>query len=273
MAKKNLKNKTKQSPTPQGSNNGEKKRNGFLFSVLALMVALVIIAAVLGGAFYIVIHNNVNGLAEKYRKEIQAIPVLKHALPVPPDPEDPKYMTDAEIKDRYMELRKLRDELKAQLEEAGEKIEELRKYKDEQDRFTAENEKVRQSLEQQRLEIEEKIKRYEEDKKKLDEAIAQSDRDGFIEFFEKIDRENAEAIYARVIKEKKEEEEDVKFAKLYEAMDAEAAARIFEQLGSSKIDLVVEALKNMNREAASEILASMDPAYAAKVTEKLKGDE
>lgn len=273
MAKENRKKKMKQSPNPQGSINGEKKQNGFLFSVLALIAALVIIVAVLGGAFYIVIRNNVNGLAERYRKEIQAIPVLKHALPVPPDPEDPQYMTAAEIKDRYQELRKLRDELKAQLEEAGKKIEELRKYKDEQDRITAENERVRESLERQRLEIEEKIKRYEEDKKKLDEAIAQNDRDGFTEFFERIDRENAEAIYAQVIKEQKAKEEDVKFAKLYEAMDADAAARIFEQLGSSKIDLVVEALKNMNREAASEILASMDPAYAAKVTEKLKGDE
>ena len=54
--------------------------------------------AVIGGAFYFIMHNNINGIGERYRKNLQAIPVLKLALPSVKDPDDPKYLTDDEIK-------------------------------------------------------------------------------------------------------------------------------------------------------------------------------
>jgi flagellar motility protein MotE (MotC chaperone) len=52
-------------------------------------------------------------------------------------------------------------------------------------------------------------------------------------------------------------------------MDAGAAAKIFEELGDGKIDLVVDTLKNMNNKNAAQILEEMNENYAAKVTEKL----
>jgi len=57
------------------------------------LITLIVIVSVVGGVFFIVIKNNVNGLAEKYRNNLKNIPVLRMALPPPPadyDPLDPK---------------------------------------------------------------------------------------------------------------------------------------------------------------------------------------
>jgi len=52
-------------------------------------------------------------------------------------------------------------------------------------------------------------------------------------------------------------------------MDTKAAAKIFEELGDSQLDLVVETLRNMKKDVAAEIISEMSQSYAAKVTEKL----
>ena len=262
--------KKEQSPNPQGSSKKDGKQNGLVFTLLAFLTAIVVITAVLGGAFYFVINKNINGLAERYRKEINAIPVLRLALPKAPDPEDPKYMTADQLKDKYQELRKLKAELEKQLEEAGAKMQELQKYKDDQGKFTAELEREKNDLKQQQLQIDDKIKKLEEDKGKLDELVVNNNKGGFKEFFEKVDPANAERLYKEVVKEQKADEEAIKFAKIYETMDPSSAAKIFENLDSSKIELIVETLKNMKKEVSSEILASMDPAFAAKITVKLR---
>jgi hypothetical protein len=41
-------------------------------------------------------------------------------------------------------------------------------------------------------------------------------------------------------------------------------------MGTAKMDLIVETIKNMNQAIASEVMAAMTPAFAAKVAEKLR---
>jgi len=73
-----------------------------------------------GGVFFIVIKNNVNGLAEKYRNNLKNIPVLRMALPPPPadyDPLDPKNLKLDELIEKYNQFRKENGELAKKLEE------------------------------------------------------------------------------------------------------------------------------------------------------------
>ncbi len=257
-----------QSPKPQGSDN-QKGKKGFLFGLLAFVTALIIMFAVIGGAFFIVIHNNINGIGERYRKEIQGIPLLSMALPKVADPDDPQYLTQDQIKEKYQEYRKKNDELAKQLDEANKKISELQKVKDEQDKIKAESDKIKKDAQEQKEQTDLKEKQLLDDKKKLDELIANGDKAGFKAYFEKIDKENAQKLYTEILEEQKADEDAVKFAKLYESMDAGAAASIFEQLGDEKIDLVVDTLRYMKKEASAAVMAAMTPDYAAKITERL----
>ncbi|NLL04895.1 MAG: DUF615 domain-containing protein, partial [Clostridiaceae bacterium] len=91
MAKENKK-LVEKGPKTQGSINkpDKDKKKGLLFAVFALLTALVVIAVVVVGVSYVIIKNNVNGLADEYRDSIKNIPILKRALPHSPDEEDPE---------------------------------------------------------------------------------------------------------------------------------------------------------------------------------------
>jgi len=129
MAKEKIK-ETVKNPEAQGSGTEKKKaeKNGFLFGLLVLLITLIVIVSVVGGVFFIVIKNNVNGLAEKYRNNLKNIPVLRMALPPPPadyDPLDPKNLKLDELIEKYNQFRKENGELAKKLEETEKALNEL----------------------------------------------------------------------------------------------------------------------------------------------------
>jgi flagellar motility protein MotE (MotC chaperone) len=257
---------TAESPRPQ---TGAKKHRSIVFSIVTFFSVILVIALIFGGAFYFVIHNNVNGLAEKYRKSIQGIPVARLALPAAPDPLDPRYMTDSEIRDKYTEFRKANEELRKQLDESEKKLEELQKYKDEYEALKAENDKAEQDIKTRQAEQDARQVRLDELKAEVDSLIASGNKEGLKQYFETLDPETAKQIYTDVVKKEQTDANTKKFAQLYAAMDAAAAAGIFEELGNSQIDLIARTLKAMSNADSSEILAAMAPDFAAKVTQKL----
>ncbi|HEY9059827.1 MAG TPA: DUF615 domain-containing protein [Pseudobacteroides sp.] len=268
-------NQQLQSPKPQGSVD-ESDKKGILFVLFALLTALVIMIAVIGGALFIVIKNNVNGTAEKYRKEIQGIPVLNLALPTAKEADDPEELTPEDLKKKYVELKKAKDEKIKELDDANKKIAELEKTKNEQDKIKVEadkykkdNEELKKQNEAGKKQMEDERKKLEGYKKEIDEIVAKGDKTGFKEFYEQLNPEVSEKIYKEIITEKKVDTETKKFATLYETMDPSAAAAIFEQLGTGKIDLVVDILRYMKKESSAEVLAAMKTEFSAKVSEKL----
>jgi flagellar motility protein MotE (MotC chaperone) len=74
---------------------------------------------------------------------------------------------------------------------------------------------------------------------------------------------------ANLVQSQNISEEAKKFSQLYEAMDSSASAKIFEQMGESKMDLIISIIKNIKKEKTSEILAAMKPEFASKLTEKM----
>jgi len=262
----NIKKPKTATPSPQ---DNEKKDRKWLFTVLTIVAVIVVVAAVIGGVFYYIIRNNINGMAEHYRTTIQGIPVLRNALPKAVDPLDPKNMTQSQIIEKYKEFREENSVLKQQLEEANAKIKEYQAYKDEQEQIKLDIENQKQELNDREIALARKEKELDELKKQLDILAANGDKEGFKEYFEKIDPETAKQLYSDVTDKLQIDANVKKFAQIYAEMDAGAAARIFEQLGSEKIDMTAETLKAMSKDDASEILESMNPEFAAKLTEKL----
>jgi len=264
MAKSSSDNKkAAQNTKPQ---NNAKKSGNIIFTVL---IVVVIIALVFGGVFYYLVHNNISGLAERYRSTIQNIPLAKLALPKAPDPLDPKYMTEEEIENKYIEYRNENEALKKQLADANTKLDEFQAFKDDYDNLILNTEKKLEEAEKREAAAIEKELQIAELKLKIDELIANGDTESFKTYFEALDPENAKQLYAEIIKVDQVNANIKKFAQVYEVMDAAAAAEIFEQLGNAEIDMTAETLKIMKKENSSAILESMTPEFAAKVTEKL----
>jgi flagellar motility protein MotE (MotC chaperone) len=245
------------------------KGKGIVFTIITFFSVILIVAVVFGGSFFFIIHNNINGLGERYRNTLQTIPFVKLALPPVADPLDPKYLTAQEIKDKYVEFRKTNNEQKKQLMEYIKKLDELQKFKDEYDAKKAESDKALEDIKVKEAAIDGKQKQLDDMKKKIDELIASGDKAGLKQYFESVNPDIAKQVYAEVVKQQQVDENAKKFVQVYEAMDASAAAQIFEGLGNSKIDLVTQTLKNMKKDSAAAILSAMTPDFASKVTEKL----
>lgn len=237
--------------------------------ILTALLVIFIIAVVFGGVFYFLIRSNAGGLAERYRAVIQSIPLARLALPAAPDPSDPKYMTGDEIKDKYLEFRNENEALKKQLADANTKLDEHLAFREDYDRLLEDAEKRMEEAKAEEAALKEKELQMAELKATIDGLISNGDRESFKAYFEKLDPENAERIYAEIVKEQQDDANLKKFAQVYEVMDPSAAAAIFEQLGTAQLDLTVETLEAMKKEGSSAILESMTPEFAAKVTEKL----
>lgn len=259
-----------ENPKSQGN---VKRGKGIFLTLLTFLTVIIVITAVFGGVFYFIIHNNINGLAERYRLSIQSIPLAKLALPKVADPLDPKNMTPDEIKKKYVEFRKENEALKKQfseeLSEANIKLDEYQVYKDDYENLKSDTEKKLEDIKAREAAVYEKELQLKELKQKIDELTANGDKESFKAYFESLDPENAKLLYSEIVKEQQVNADIKKFAQLYEVMDAATAAQIFEQLGNSKIDMTTETLKAMSKDNASAIMESMTPEFAAKITEKL----
>jgi flagellar motility protein MotE (MotC chaperone) len=253
---------------PKSQNNGKKGR-GVLFTLLTFLTVIVILAAVFGGVFYFVIHNNVNGLADRYRPNIRNIPLARLALPKAADPLDPKNMTAEEIKKKYIEFRSENTAIQKQLADTDTKLSDAQKFKTDYDKLKSDTDKQMQDVKDRQAALDQKDLELKDLKRTLDELTAAGNKEAFKSYFESVDPENAKLIYAEVAKELQADANTKKFAQIYAAMDASAASQIFEQLGNSKMDMIAQTLQAMSKENSSAILAAMTPAFAAKLTEKL----
>ena len=97
---------------------------------------------------------------------------------------------------------------------------------------------------------------------------AAPDADTYTKWYESIDAEAAEEIYRQVVAADVADEELKHLATAYAEMDAKNAAEILQTM-SGDLDTVVKIMKLMSPTDQSEILAEMDPQFAANVTKKL----
>ncbi len=94
------------------------------------------------------------------------------------------------------------------------------------------------------------------------------DADTYIEWYNELDAEHAEEVYREIISANQADQEILDLAAAYESMDAKDAAEILQSMNTD-MDTVALIMNNMSTEAQGEILAEMEPAFAASVTKKL----
>jgi flagellar motility protein MotE (MotC chaperone) len=219
------------------TDNNEKhlKHNKLLSGLTVLVSAFLLIAAIMSGTYYFIIHKNYNGVADKYRDYITRIPVIRHALPDVPEFEDPSQYTYYQLVNRYRELQKSKNLLENEYKNKTEESESLKK----------EVEALKRQLTDasgKAASADKLVKQAEEDMKKANEIIESANNS---------------------------ENDAKKFIELYEAIDPAVTARIFEQIGDEDIDLIARILMKMKKDVSAEIISNMDVKLLAKLTNKL----
>ena len=272
MANKDLSMEQSQDIKSLKMQEGESDKSSIKFYILSLITAIFVMVAVPVGAFYIAVSYNIKGIRDTYKDEIKKIPIINMALEKETLPDDPEKLTHDELKEYYTKVKKERDELLKE-KERGDKFEkELEETKDELEKLKSENAK----LDSESKIVQENTAKKEDElnklKEEIDKLITTGDKEGFKEYFEKVNSEVAKEVYESLTKDALDDEEAKKFASTYEEMDAAAAAAIFETLGTEKLKLITDILKYMKKENTAEILSAMEPALAATITDKLAKD-
>lgn len=263
-ALKNLNKDSKNSSQQDGAH-----KNSVLFYILTIITALLLVVLIIGGVFFFAIKSNVNGIADNMRDTIEKIPVLNLALPEKPEPEDEKNMTEEQVRQKYTQIRAEKLALDKQVEELTKQLADLNKQlsaKDtdssllKQQKETAETAQQKQAAEYQKL---------KKDFDELSAVIAKGDSAAYKNYFEKTDPALAAELYEKAVQDQKASEEVKKYVSIYETMDASASASILEKLGTGKMSLILEIMKNLKKETSASILTEMTPEFAAKVSEQL----
>ncbi len=253
---------------PQGPAKTERsereKPQGFLHSIVVIVLAFLVVAVVTLGVFYFMAKNNVNGFAETLKPHIGNYPILKHFMPknMPEfDPEDPMYLTNKEILEKYKEYREKVSDLNISLEEANQAIEELKKDGDslvEQQIKIEESKLILEEIEAQREAL-------KEDQKALEDLILQGDKEGFAAYFQKVNKATAEAVYAEIAKDMIIDEEKLILAEPFSKMDAQRAANMFSEMYTQDVEAMLDIFEGMQPKVMAPILEKMDSKLAAEV--------
>lgn len=122
-----------------------------------------------------------------------------------------------------------------------------------------------------------RLKTYEENqtafetlKKKFDREVVYTDNapdiNKYKDWYEEMYPDNAAEIYRQVLEQLAMDEVIVELSKYYAAMKPAKAAAIFEEM-TGDTEKVARILTCMKPDQAGEILAAMNPTYAAKLTE------
>ena len=235
--------------------NEEEKKGGFLTVFIVLLIIVIWIAI-----FALLINLDVGGLGTSLRPVLKDVPVINKILPVVSDEEiawenDLAYKDIVEANQRIKELEILVDKLTIEGEDKDDEIIAL----------TSQVNRLKE-LEKKMADFENRV--YEFDKKVVFGEYAPS-IDEYIKWYETISPENAERIYEMAIQKEAYNITIREKAEYYEKMKVSAAADIFENM-TADLEYVCKLLYCMKPKSVSDLLAAMDPLYAAKITRKMK---
>ena len=250
-------------------NNNFSKKNSILFYVLTIISALLLVALIIGGALFFAVKNNINGIADSLGDSIVDIPIMSLALPDEPNPEDEKNMTEEQVRKKYNQIRVDKVALDKQISDLTNQVEQLNKQLSAKDTNASLLQQQKGTLEKEKLKLTSDYASLKKDFDNASDAIAKGDTTEFKKYFEKLDPEHAADLYAEILKDQKISDDVKKYCSIYEAMDASAVAEIMEQMGSGKMTLIIEIMKNLKKDTSGDILAEMTPEFAAKVSEQL----
>ena len=239
----------------KGKNDEEKAGGKLLSAVLIFMIIIVWLAALV-----ILIKLDVGHFGSRIlRPVLKDVPVINMILPAASDDEAANE-TSLPYKNLAEALAQI-DALNATVAADQEKIQSMTEQIQEKD-----NEIVR-------------LKGFEDDQERFvqlknefyNEVVygnSAPDADTYIKWYESIDPDAAEEIYRQVVAQQEASSEIKDLATTYAEMEPASAAKILETM-KGDLDTVTKIMQEMASSDRAEIMAEMDPDFAANITKKL----
>ncbi len=239
----------------KGKNDEEKAGGKLLSAVLIFMIIIVWLAAMV-----ILIKLDVGHFGSRIlRPVLKDVPVINMILPAASDDEAANE-TSLPYKNLAEALAQI-DALNATVAADQEKIQSMTEQIQEKD-----NEIVR-------------LKGFEDDQERFvqlknefyNEVVygnSAPDADTYIKWYESIDPDAAEEIYRQVVAQQEASSEIKDLATTYAEMEPASAAKILETM-KGDLDTVTKIMQEMASSDRAEIMAEMDPDFAANITKKL----
>ena len=239
----------------KGKNDEEKAGGKLLSAVLMFMIIIVWLAAMV-----ILIKLDVGHFGSRIlRPVLKDVPVINMILPAASDDEAANE-TSLPYKNLAEALAQI-DALNATVAADQEKIQSMTEQIQEKD-----NEIVR-------------LKGFEDDQERFvqlknefyNEVVygnSAPDADTYIKWYESIDPDAAEEIYRQVVAQQEASSEIKDLATTYAEMEPASAAKILETM-KGDLDTVTKIMQEMASSDRAEIMAEMDPDFAANITKKL----
>ena len=239
----------------KGKNDEEKAGGKLLSAVLIFMIIIVWLAAMV-----ILIKLDVGHFGSRIlRPVLKGVPVINMILPAASDDEAANE-TSLPYKNLAEALAQI-DALNATVAADQEKIQSMTEQIQEKD-----NEIVR-------------LKGFEDDQERFvqlknefyNEVVygnSAPDADTYIKWYESIDPDAAEEIYRQVVAQQEASSEIKDLATTYAEMEPASAAKILETM-KGDLDTVTKIMQEMASSDRAEIMAEMDPDFAANITKKL----
>ena len=239
----------------KGKNDEEKAGGKLLSAVLIFMIIIVWLAAMV-----ILIKLDVGHFGSRIlRPVLKDVPVINMILPAASDDEAANE-TSLPYKNLAEALAQI-DALNAAVAADQEKIQNMTEQIQEKD-----NEIVR-------------LKGFEDDQERFvqlknefyNEVVygnSAPDADTYIKWYESIDPDAAEEIYRQVVAQQQASSEIKDLATTYAEMEPASAAKILETM-KGDLDTVTKIMQEMASSDRAEIMAEMDPDFAANITKKL----
>ena len=115
---------------------------------------------------------------------------------------------------------------------------------------------------------------YEEDKRKFDEQIVRSgDQAAFADWYQKMNPDNAARLYQQTMADLAAKEELDKLTKVYSEMKPKPAAKVLENMSTTRLEMVAMIIKNLDTDQAGKIMNELEPRVAARITAYLYPEE
>ena len=225
----------------------------------AIIIALIILIWL--GIFIVLIKLDVGGFGSKVLAPVlKDVPVINKILPEASDEDVSEEIPYKSLAEAASYIKELEQEL------AG--YQELENNKDTQiSDPQAEVNRLKQFEEQQKAFEELRAKFYEE----VVFGEKAIDVENYIEYYQSIDKENADLLYLRAIEKYAYSQEVQERAKYYSSMKPAKAAQIFVEM-TGDLDIVVALLNSMSAENSGAIISAigdLDSVLAAKITKLL----
>ena len=239
----------------RGHGENSDKKGGLLTVFIVLLIVVIWVAI-----FALLINLDVGGIGTTLRPALKDIPVVNKILPSVSDEElawenDLAYKDIVEANQHIKELEILVDKLTIESEDKDDEIAAL----------TAQVNRLK--------ELEREMADFEDLKYAFEKEIVFGENapsvEEYIKWYETISPENAERIYEMAIQKEAYNATIQEKASYYEKMKASSAAEVFENM-TADLEYVCKLLYCMKIQSVSDILSSMDPLYAAKITRKMK---